>query len=241
MGAFLSLLLRSRSSTRSSWPHFSTPWASPATSRAEVARHRRPGSFPVADRRPGAAWPLRRPTQRHGTADVQALVDAHRPAGGRTQHLRARRTPALALLFWQWRPLPGAVCGASNSAAGGAALRGLFALGWLAAAGEHVPHQPLRALRAAVRFRAAARRRAGPSRVPGAAFYRVRHPIYLGFILASGRRPMSPGICCSPSPPPATSLSASGLRSGTSFAQFGERYRRYRRQAGMLLPYRRAE
>ena len=78
-----------------------------------------------------AARPVRGAAQRDGAAGVQALVDAHRAALGRAQHLRAPGEPALALLYWQWRPIAGTVWQMSRSRRSHGALYALFALGWL--------------------------------------------------------------------------------------------------------------
>ena len=92
---------------------------------------------------------------------------------------------ALALLLWQWRPIAGRWSGPSQDRAAVAALQAVFWLGWalLLVSTFLINHFELFGLRQV--FARRARRRA-PSRSSGRrCFYRyVRHPIYLGFLLA---------------------------------------------------------
>ena len=164
------------------------------------------------------------------------------PAVERSTYVLAA-TLALALLLWQWRPMPEPVIWRVHSATGTQVVWGMFWLGWtvLLASTFLINHFELFGLRQ-VFARLAGRHLPEPEfRTPF--FYRyVRHPIYLGFLLGFWAAPVMT----------AGHLLFSIVTTGYIFvgiwfeerdlvAQFGEPYRRYRRQAGMLLPYRKAQ
>jgi protein-S-isoprenylcysteine O-methyltransferase Ste14 len=91
----------------------------------------------------------------------------------------------LALLFWQWRPLPAPVWDVRGTPAG-ALLAALFWLGWALCAASVLATNlfDLTGLRP---LWAAARGGAPPAPVPLATRWLygvVRHPLYLGFLLA---------------------------------------------------------
>jgi protein-S-isoprenylcysteine O-methyltransferase Ste14 len=92
---------------------------------------------------------------------------------------------SLALLFWQWRPLPATLWDARGTPAG-ALLAALFWLGWALCAASVLTTNlfDLTGLRP---LWAAARGGAPPPPVPlatGWLYGVVRHPLYLGFLLA---------------------------------------------------------
>jgi methanethiol S-methyltransferase len=90
----------------------------------------------------------------------------------------------LALLFWQWRPLPGAVWEAEQPVIA-AALWGLSVVGWLMVLTSTflIDHFDLFGLRQVYLYAAAKPYSPPPFRTP--ALYRVvRHPIMLGFLIA---------------------------------------------------------
>ena len=144
---------------------------------------------------------------------------------------------ALLLLFWQWRPLPATVWSISDPVAA-ALLTALFWIGWLVvlASTFMISHLDLFGLKQAFR----GRRPTAPSE---AAFttpllYRhVRHPIYLGFVVAFWAAPtMTVGHLLFAAVATAYILVGIQLEERDLVAFFGDRYRRYRREAGMLLP-----
>ncbi|KAA0123456.1 isoprenylcysteine carboxylmethyltransferase family protein [Methylobacterium sp. P1-11] len=144
---------------------------------------------------------------------------------------------ALLLLFWQWRPLPAIVWSISEPVAAGL-LMGLFWMGWLVvlASTFMISHFDLFGLKQAIH--------GWRSTVPGeAAFttpllYRhVRHPIYLGFVIAFWATPtMTAGHLLFAAVATAYILVGIQLEERDLVAFFGDRYRCYRREVGMLLP-----
>ena len=140
---------------------------------------------------------------------------------------------ALLLLYWQWRPIATPIWTVEDATAA-AVLNGLFWLGWalVLVSTFLIDHFSLFGLRQSITGKA----EAADFRTP--LFYRyVRHPIYLGFLLAFWAAPvMTAGHLL-------FSIATTGyILIGIWFeeldlvAQFGERYRSYRRQVGMLLP-----
>jgi protein-S-isoprenylcysteine O-methyltransferase Ste14 len=147
----------------------------------------------------------------------------------------------LALLFWQWRPLPLRLWDVEGDAARWA-LYGLSAVGWLLVLASTflINHFDLFGLRQVWRHA----RGQGPA--PEAPFvvralYRiVRHPIMLGFLIAFWATPtMSLGHLL-------FALVTTGyilvavkfLEERDLVAQYGEAYRDYQRRVPMLLPWR---
>ena len=145
----------------------------------------------------------------------------------------------LILLFWQWRPIPIPLWTVTDPRAV-LLLSILFWLGWLILLLSTflLSHFELFGLHQVF---AALMRRSLPApefRTP--LFYRyVRHPLYLGFLISFWATPaMTVGHLL-------FSAGASGyILIGIWFEErdlidlFGDRYRRYREQVGMLLPLR---
>jgi protein-S-isoprenylcysteine O-methyltransferase Ste14 len=90
----------------------------------------------------------------------------------------------LALLFWQWRPLPGVIWSAQGAAAQ-ALLLGLFALGWLVVllSTFMINHFDLFGLRQ-VYLHLRGRDYTHLPFVTRALYRFIRHPIMLGFLIA---------------------------------------------------------
>jgi protein-S-isoprenylcysteine O-methyltransferase Ste14 len=143
---------------------------------------------------------------------------------------------ALILLFAAWQPLPAPVWQAANPRAI-AAIQSLSALGWLIVLGTFLTgHFKLLERKQAVLNFAGRVASAIPFRTPG--LYRfVRHPLYLGFILAFWAAPsMSAGHFLFASVMTAYIGVGIWLEERDLLAFFGERYRQYRARVAMLLP-----
>ena len=151
-------------------------------------------------------------------------------------------TLALALVLWQWQPIPEPVLWSVQSAGGRAMIAVVFWLGWglLLASSFLINHFELFGLSQPL-ARASGRPIPEPVfRTP--LFYRyVRHPLYLGFLLGFWATPvMTAGHLL-------FALGTTGyILVGIWFEErdlvhhFGAQYRVYRARVGMLVPWRRA-
>jgi len=147
-------------------------------------------------------------------------------------------TAALALLLWQWRPITEPVIWTVQDPAGVVALQTVFWLGWaiLLISTFLISHFELFGLQQ-VFARLTGRPLPKPEfRTPG--FYRyVRHPIYLGFLLAFWATPhMTAGHLLFSIATTGYILIGIWFEERDLVARFGEHYRIYRHQVGMLLP-----
>jgi protein-S-isoprenylcysteine O-methyltransferase Ste14 len=149
---------------------------------------------------------------------------------------------ALALLCWQWRPIADPVIWHVESAAGVQLLWAMFWLGWavLLLSTFFINHFELFGLRQVVARMAGREIPAPEFRTP--LFYRyVRHPIYLGFLIGFWMAPvMTAGHLLFAAVATAYILVGIWFEERDLIAQFGEQYRRYRNQVGMLMPSRKA-
>ena len=148
-------------------------------------------------------------------------------------------TMALALLLWQWRPIADPVIWTVENRAAVLALHAVFWLGWavLLTSTFLINHFELFGLRQVFA-------RLTGRTVPAAEFrtpflYRhVRHPIYLGFLLGFWATPhMTAGHLLFAVATTGYILIGIYFEERDLIAQFGDRYRRYREQVGMLLPW----
>jgi protein-S-isoprenylcysteine O-methyltransferase Ste14 len=164
------------------------------------------------------------------------------PAVERSTYVLAA-TAALALILWQWRPIAEPVIWRVENPLGVQLLWAVFVLGWvvLLASTFLINHFELFGLRQA--FSGASDSTIPEPEFRTPVFYRyVRHPIYLGFLISFWAAPvMSAGhllfaIGCT-----GYILVGIWFEERDLVAQFGERYRRYREQVGMLLPWRRTQ
>jgi methanethiol S-methyltransferase len=144
----------------------------------------------------------------------------------------------LALICWQWRPIPGAVWNVSASFAGASLVSAIFWAGWLILllATFMVNHFDLFGLRQVyLRMR---RVEYSPPRFTQRALYKlVRHPIMLGFVIAFWAAPrMSLGHCLFAIATTGYILVGIALEERDLVRAHGEQYRAYRAQVPMLLP-----
>jgi protein-S-isoprenylcysteine O-methyltransferase Ste14 len=147
-------------------------------------------------------------------------------------------TAALALLLWQWRPIAQPLVWNVENPTAALALRAVFWLGWavLFLATFLINHFELFGLRQAWAHARGSAIPAPEFRTPALYKY-VRHPIYVGFLLAFWAAPaMSAGHLLFSAACTGYILVGIWFEERDLVDQFGERYRRYRREVGMLLP-----
>jgi methanethiol S-methyltransferase len=148
-------------------------------------------------------------------------------------------TLALALLLWQWRPIADPVIWTVEGHAAAMVLQAVFWLGWTVVLTSTflINHFELFGLRQ-VFARLRGHTIPAPKFRTPFLYRHVRHPLYVGFLLGFWATPhMTAGHLL-------FSLGTTGyILIGIYFeerdlvAQFGDRYRRYREQVGMLLPW----
>jgi len=147
---------------------------------------------------------------------------------------------ALILLFWQWRPIPAVVWHIDNPQIA-AAVMGLSLAGWLIVLTSTflINHFELFGLEQ-VSSNFASRPPAG-FRTP--LYYKfVRHPLYLGFIIAFWATPtMTIGHLLFAAVTTAYILVGIMLEEHDLIALFGDDYRRYKERVPMLMPWRKPD
>ena len=144
---------------------------------------------------------------------------------------------ALMLLFWQWRPMP-TVVWQINNAQVAMALTGLSFVGWVTVFTSTflINHFELFGLQQVANNLAGRSTPAPRFRTP--LYYRfVRHPIYLGFIIAFWSTPtMTLGHLLFAAVTTAYIFVGIYLEERDLVAMFGSEYRRYREKVAMLVP-----
>lgn len=148
---------------------------------------------------------------------------------------------ALALLLWQWHPIPAVVWQIGDPRAA-ATVTGLSLAGWLFALTSTflINHFELFGLHQVTRNLAG--RPTPPPRFFTPLFYRfVRHPLYLGLIVAFWATPtMTVGHLLFAVGMTAYILVGIMLEERDLIDLFGHEYRRYRDRVSMLIPWRKS-
>jgi methanethiol S-methyltransferase len=143
----------------------------------------------------------------------------------------------LLLLFWQWQPMPMVIWNIENPDLASVAIAGGF-LGWLIVLYSTflISHFELFGLTQVITHFAG--RIAAPVKFRTPALYRlIRHPIYLGFIIAFWSAPtMTLGHLLFASVTTAYIFVGIYLEERDLVALFGDEYRKYRARVAMLLP-----
>jgi protein-S-isoprenylcysteine O-methyltransferase Ste14 len=146
----------------------------------------------------------------------------------------------LILLFWQWRPIPGIVWQIANPTLAWS-VQALSLFGWLIVLISTllINHFELFGLHQVVNNLSGKTVPPPSFKTPG--FYRfVRHPIYLGFIIAFWAAPvMTVGHLLFAAVTTAYIFVGIFLEERDLVELFGDEYRRYRERVGMVIPFRR--
>jgi protein-S-isoprenylcysteine O-methyltransferase Ste14 len=150
-------------------------------------------------------------------------------------------TLALALLCWQWQPIPAVVWQVANPNVA-SLLVGLSLAGWLIVLTSTflINHFELFGLHQVTNNLIG--REMPAARFSTPLFYQfVRHPIYLGFIIAFWAAPvMTAGHLLFAAVTTAYIIVGILLEERDLVAMFGDDYRRYRQRVSMLVPWRKS-
>jgi protein-S-isoprenylcysteine O-methyltransferase Ste14 len=153
---------------------------------------------------------------------------------------------ALVLLFWQWRPIPAVVWQVTHSQGANSqvamAIMGLSLLGWLIVLTSTflINHFELFGLHQVANNLSGHPMPDPRFRTP--LYYKfVRHPIYLGFIIAFWATPtMTVGHLLFAAVTTAYIFVGILLEERDLVELFGDDYRRYKQRVSMLVPWRRS-
>ena len=144
---------------------------------------------------------------------------------------------ALVLLFWQWRPLPAVLWRIDNPQIA-LALTGVSLAGWLIVLASTflINHFELFGLQQ-VTVHLVGRTMPEPRFRTPVLYRLVRHPLYLGLVIAFWATPvMTAGHLLFAAVTTAYIFVGILLEERDLTAQFGDEYRRYRQRVAMLIP-----
>ena len=148
---------------------------------------------------------------------------------------------ALVLLFWQWRPMPEVIWQVTNPQIA-MAIVALSFVGWLLVLTSTflISHFELFGLHQVANNLTGRDMPAAQFKTP--VLYKVvRHPIYLGFIIAFWAAPtMTVGHLLFAAVTTAYIFVGIALEEHDMIEVFGEEYRRYRERVSMIVPWRRS-
>lgn len=148
---------------------------------------------------------------------------------------------ALVLLFWQWRPMPAVVWEVANPQIA-MAVTGLSLVGWLLVLFSTflINHFELFGVHQ-VASNLAGRSIPEPRFKTPVLYKLVRHPIYLGFIIAFWSAPvMTVGHLLFAAVTTAYIFVGIFLEERDMIELFGDEYRRYKERVSMLVPWRKS-
>lgn len=148
---------------------------------------------------------------------------------------------ALILLFWQWRAIPAIVWQVTNPTMR-LAMLGLSFVGWFIVLLSTflISHFELFGLQQVI-MNFTGRAGAEPRFKTPMLYKVVRHPIYLGFIIAFWATPvMTAGHLLFALVTTAYIFVGIALEEGDLIERFGDEYRHYRQHVAMLVPFRRS-
>ena len=148
---------------------------------------------------------------------------------------------ALLLLFWQWRPMPAVVWQIDNPQIAGAIV-GVSFVGWLLVLTSTflINHFELFGLHQVVNNLAGQDMKAPTFKTP-VLYKLVRHPIYLGFIIAFWAAPtMTVGHLLFAAVTTTYIFVGIFLEERDLIELFGDEYQRYRERVAMLVPWRKS-
>jgi len=148
---------------------------------------------------------------------------------------------ALVLLFWQWRPMPDVMWQVANPSAA-MAITGLSFVGWLLVLTSTflINHFELFGVHQVV-DNLAGRSMSEPRFKTPVLYKVVRHPIYLGFIIAFWAAPvMTVGHALFAAVTTAYIFVGIWLEERDLIELFGDEYRRYKERVSMLVPWRKS-